>query len=340
LKKVNTMEEFAALAGVSRPTASKYFEKKDAVSPRSRMKIETMLKEVDYRPNLLASRLMRKDSKIIGVLIPSLGDPFYASIVRSIAMNALTYGYSVMIECSYGDPVLEAKAIENFLSVKVAGICYAPSGIRQVEKKLQRIQMDLPLIFIDAVFEGANYSVRNNNRQTIGLITDYMLGAGRHPAFFPMPNVNSNAQERLDVYLETMDMSEKSPIILPVGQSLRWDFEEWAREEALRMIRSNQLEGDAIICANDRVAFGVISAMFSEGLITFKEQNTLNISISGHDNQPLSKFTCPPLTTVEQDVENIGKCAIDMIMSLIGVISNEIDSHIKLDGRLIIRESA
>lgn len=334
------MEEFAALAGVSRPTASKYFEKKDAVSPRSRMKIEAMLKEVDYRPNLLASRLMRKDSKIIGVLIPSLGDPFYASIVRSIAMNALVYGYSVMIECSYGDPALESKAIENFLSVKVAGICYAPSGIRQVEKKLHRIQMELPLVFIDAVFEGANYSVRNNNRQTIGLITDYMLGAGRHPAFFPMPNVNSNAKERLDVYLDTMKASDESPIVLPVGQSLRWDFEEWAREEALRMIRSNQLDGDAIICANDRVAFGVISAMFSEGLITFKDQNALSISISGHDNQPLSKFTCPPLTTVEQDVENIGKCAIDMIMSLIGVISDEIENHIKLDGRLIIRESA
>ncbi|MGO2512407.1 LacI family DNA-binding transcriptional regulator [Marinomonas polaris] len=340
MKKVNTMEEFAALAGVSRPTASKYFEKKDAVSPRSRMKIEAMLKEVDYRPNLLASRLMRKDSKIIGVLIPSLGDPFYASIVRSIAMNALVYGYSVMIECSYGDPALESKAIENFLSVKVAGICYAPSGIRQVEKKLHRIQMELPLVFIDAVFEGANYSVRNNNRQTIGLITDYMLGAGRHPAFFPMPNVNSNAKERLDVYLDTMKASDESPIVLPVGQSLRWDFEEWAREEALRMIRSNQLDGDAIICANDRVAFGVISAMFSEGLITFKDQNALSISISGHDNQPLSKFTCPPLTTVEQDVENIGKCAIDMIMSLIGVISDEIENHIKLDGRLIIRESA
>jgi len=88
-RKINTMEEFAALAGVSRPTASKYFENADAVSARSRQKIETTLKKVDYRPNLLASGLMRKGSRIIGVLIPSLGDPFYASIVHSIETYAL-----------------------------------------------------------------------------------------------------------------------------------------------------------------------------------------------------------------------------------------------------------
>ncbi|MEP2618367.1 MAG: LacI family DNA-binding transcriptional regulator, partial [Marinomonas sp.] len=112
MKKVNTMEEFATLAGVSRPTASKYFENTDAVGARSRQKIENTLKKVDYRPNFLASRLMRKDTKIIGVLIPSLGDPFYASIVRSIEEHAMIHNYSVLVECSHGQAHIEEKAIE------------------------------------------------------------------------------------------------------------------------------------------------------------------------------------------------------------------------------------
>lgn len=340
MKKVNTMEEFAALAGVSRPTASKYFENPEAVGTRSRQKIEAMLEKVDYRPNLLASRLMRKETKIIGVLIPSLGDPFYAAIVRAIEHHAMSFGYSVLIECSHGHTEIEERAIENLLALKVAGICYAPSGISAIEGRLQRIQNEVPLVFFDAVFEGIKYSVQNDNAQSISLITNYMIDSGRSPAFFPMPNVNSNANERSEAYQNAMVAHGHTPKILPVDTSVCWDFEEWGREQALKMIRTQQINTNGVICANDRIAFGVLSALFSEGLINSDLPRDKQIPISGHDNQPLSKFTCPPLTTVAQDVEGIGRFAVEKILSLTGVHTAEIPDNVRLDAKLILRDSA
>ncbi|WP_067099073.1 LacI family DNA-binding transcriptional regulator [Marinomonas atlantica] len=339
MKKVNTMEEFAGLAGVSRPTASKYFENPEAVGVRSRQKIEAMLEKVDYRPNMLASMLMRKETKIIGVLIPSLGDPLYAAIVRSIELHAMSFGYSVLIECSYGQPDVEERAIDNLLALKVAGICYAPSGIKAIEGRLQRIQNELPFVFFDASFEGVKYSVQNDNDQSIELITDYMIQSERKPAFFPMPDVNSNANERMSTYKRTMIKHGLEPNVLPVDTEICWDFERWGKEQALKMIRMKRINENGVICANDRIAFGVLSALFSEGLLSadLKHQS---IPITGHDNQPLSEFTCPPLTTVAQDVEGIGKLCVEKILSLAGTKNFQLPDEILLKAKLVLRESA
>jgi LacI family transcriptional regulator, repressor for deo operon, udp, cdd, tsx, nupC, and nupG len=340
LKKVNTMEEFAALAGVSRPTASKYFENPLSVGARSREKIESTLKTVDYRPNLLASRLMRKESRMIGVLIPSLGDPFYAAIARAIERHAMLNGYSVLIESSHGQAEVEERSLDNFLALKVAGICYAPAGIKAFNDKLSRIQQNTPLVFIDAKFDGVKFSVQNNNHQSIGLITDYMIESGRQPAFFPMPNVNNSAKERLLAYQNTMAAHQLTPNVLDVNDEDTWDFEEWGWQEALRLIRCNQLTDQGVICANDRIAFGVISALFSEGMISSTKDPMIQVPITGHDNQPLSKFTCPPLTTVQQDIEGMGRYAFEKILKLAtGQVDDRAD-HILLDAKLVIRASA
>jgi len=100
------------------------------------------------------------------------------------------------------------------------------------------------------------------------------------------------------------------------------------------------LVGDAIICANDRIAFGVISALYSSGLLAQDEHKQPLISISGHDNQPLSKFTCPALTTIEQDVKGIGQSAIEIILGLLGVTPLVEDSQIRFNGTLVMRDSA
>ncbi|MGY0400199.1 MAG: LacI family DNA-binding transcriptional regulator [Ostreibacterium sp.] len=217
IKRINTMEEFSVLAGVSRPTASKYFDNPNKVSLRSRGKIESALSKVDYQPSLLASNLMRKSSNIIGVLIPSLGDPFYAYIVEHIERFALQYGYMVMIECSYGDSDLEVKAIDNFLSVKASGICYAPVGLKSVNPKLQHLEKDLPVVFIDAIFEGIENYVKNNNYQSIDLITGYITDTGRFPVYFPVSDINSNSQERLEAYQQSMTSRNLQPHVLPVN---------------------------------------------------------------------------------------------------------------------------
>jgi len=340
LNKVNTMEEFAALAGVSRPTASKYFENPESIGLRSKNKIEQALKVFDYRPNLLASRLMKKETRTIGVLIPSLSDPFYASIIKSIENAAIHYGYSVLIECAHGQAHLEDKAIDNFLAIKVDGICYAPSGMKKIEGKLKQLQKEYPLIFIDAVFAGVRYSIKNNNTQSIEILTDYMISKGHKPAYFPMPNVNSSSDERYDAYIALMKKNRLTAQLIPVEKSTTWSFEAWAHDETVKLIKSNSFNFESVICANDRIAFGMISALYNYGCLDKSGPNYRDIAIAGHDNHPLSQFTCPPLTTAEQDVQSMGLFAVQKILSILGIKKFKLKNHIKLDAKLIIRDSA
>ncbi|PPC78725.1 LacI family transcriptional regulator [Pokkaliibacter plantistimulans] len=340
-KKIKNMEEFAKLAGVSRPTASKYFESAEAVTTRSRQKIEAALDKFDYRPNLLASNLMRKDTRILGVLIPSLGDPFYADIVREIEIAALKHGYMAMIECSYGSAEMEKKAIENFLSVNVAGICVAPIGKTSSFSLLAKAESTIPLVYVDSTLQDSCSFVKTDNKQSIGLITQYMARVSSNPMFFPMPNVNNNFHERNLAYTEEMARLNQEPMILDVDVNQKtWEFERWGQQEMLKLIRTGKLHSRSIICANDRVAFGVISGLYKAGIEVGRDKEN-GFIVAGHDNQPLSDFTTPSLTTVAQDVKALGATAIEILLHKMGRITKEkFTDRVLIEGKLILRDSA
>ncbi|MGY0400200.1 MAG: substrate-binding domain-containing protein [Ostreibacterium sp.] len=105
------------------------------------------------------------------------------------------------------------------------------------------------------------------------------------------------------------------------------------------MVKDKYAIGDAIMCANDRIAFGVLSALHSMNLMRHPG-NDNGISVAGHDNVPLSEFTYPSLTTVEQDVKSIGEHAVQIIMSQLGNIATLTNTKQSLPAKLIIRESA
>ena len=83
-KKIRNMDEFASLSGISRPTISKYFNDPNSVRPSTRDRIESALKEYDYRPNIYAMNQNRRLTKNIGIVVPYLADPFFAEIARVI----------------------------------------------------------------------------------------------------------------------------------------------------------------------------------------------------------------------------------------------------------------
>ena len=82
--KIKTMEEFSAVTGLSRPTVSKYFNDPASVRPATRERIEKAIEQLDYQPNLFAVNFNRRRPKAIGMIVPSLIDPFYAALVEQV----------------------------------------------------------------------------------------------------------------------------------------------------------------------------------------------------------------------------------------------------------------
>ncbi|MBL8575645.1 MAG: LacI family DNA-binding transcriptional regulator [Mesorhizobium sp.] len=339
------MEEFAEAIGLSRPTVSKYFQNAASVRPKLREKIEAGLKETGFRPNLFAVNLNRRRTKILGLILPSSLDPFYTGLRRRIESQATALGYLPFVLSSDGKTELEAEALETLSSLNVAGVIMAPVGGDPAHRnKVKTLARNIPVIFIDAPFDEEEDFVGTNNGQSMALITDYLTRFGEPPCYFDMPWVNSNAPGRRNAYIETMRRRGLEPVIIPVAHSEDWDFERYAFDEASRILREGGFPTKVVLCGNDRIAFGVLAALNQAGLKVGITPDC-DLRVAGHDNQPLSEYIWPPLTTVQQNTAEMGRLALDMLLTRIDIAHTPGETrppgeHVLVNGDLILRGSA
>lgn len=340
--KLKTMEDLAHAIGLSRPTVSKYFNDPASVRASTRSRIERALEEYAYTPNLLAMNLNRQRTRVIGIVVPEINDPFFTNLIRIVQLNALESGYLVIVESSHGEVALEARAIESLASMNAAGVIMAPLGIDADLSRLHRLRELMPIVFVDSRLDSETAYVGTNNEQSISLIVDYLCRSGSPPAFFTMPAVNYNGIEREKAYVARMTEIGHQPRIINEGMSYTgWDFEQYGQSAMLELIDSGRLNADTILCANDRLAFGVLSAACKRGLAVGHSGDS-KLRVAGHDDQPLSKFCCPALTTVAQDVEAIGIEAMKLLLNKLGrdEPASGHDVERLFEARLMIRDSA
>lgn len=339
------MEAFAKSVGLSRPTVSKYFQDPASVRPKVREKIEAGLKASGFRPNLFAVNLNRRRSKIIGLIFPNSLDPFYMGLRRHIEMEATASGYMPFVLSSDGKAELEAEALETLTSLNAAGVIMVPVGGNVAHRsKVKALARSIPVVFIDAPFDDEEAFVGTNNGQSMALITDYLTRLGDRPCYFDMPWVNSNARERREAYVATMQRRGMEPLVIPVRHSLTWEFERYAFEETNRILEEGGFPTRIVLCGNDRIAFGVLAALNQAGK-TVGITPECDLRVAGHDNQPLSEYIWPPLTTVQQNTTEMGRLAINFLLSRIDS-SRVFDEprtrgeHILVNGDLVLRSSA
>lgn len=344
-KAIRTMEEFAKAVGLSRPTVSKYFQDPGSVRVKVREKIDAGLAETGFRPNLFAVNLNRRRSKIIGLVFPSSLDPFYMGLRRRIEAEATAAGYLPFVFSSDGKGELEAEAIETLTSLNVAGVIMAPVGGHGAHHdKVRALARNIPIVFIDAPFDAEEAFVGTNNAQSIALITDYLTRSGDRPAYFDMPVVNSNTEERRASYVATMQRRGLEPLLIPVERSETWEFERYAFEQTNKVLAAGGFPSKTVLCGNDRVAFGVLAAVNQAGLKVGIGPDC-DLRVAGHDDQPLSEYIWPPLTTVSQNTTEMGRLAIMLLLSKLDS-SRVFDDprmqgqHILLNAELVLRASA
>lgn len=338
------MEEFALAVGLSRPTVSKFFHDPASVRAKTRTKIEATLKQTGFRPNIFAVNLNRRRTKIIGLIVPDPTDPFYMTLARRIETEATDAGYLALVLSSNGRPEVESRAIETITALNVAGAIIAPLGEKSQRAKLKSLGKEMPLVYIDAPLDDEGPFVGTNNYQSIPLITEYLCRSGDQPTYFDTPIVNSNAIDRRKAYVATMERLNYEPRFANLPPTNEWDFEKVSFDEASRILRDGGFPTKTLLCANDRVAFGVLAAMYQAGLkVGFAPD--CDYRVAGHDNQRLSAFTCPPLTTVSQDSDEMGRVALDLLFARIDHDETEQGSNlgkdrILLNAELVLRKSA
>ncbi len=340
-KKIRNMEEFAAVSGISRPTISKYFNDADSVRQSTRLRIEEALSKFDYKPNIFAINQNRSKTKNIGIIVPYLADPFFAEIGRAVELACLDAGYRPILLNSHGSPALEKSNLESLKSLKPSGVLLAPLGKRSDRKSIQTFNKDVPLVLFDANIEDTGQAfIGMNNMQSVGLMVDYLCRSGQPPSFFEMKTPsNPNAAKRRQAYLDSMEKNGL-PAHIFQAEGEGWDFEQIGQAEGSRLLSKNAFPTNTVLCSNDRLAIGLLSAAYHLKHSVGRDAKN-SIRIAGHDDHPFSRFTCPPLTTIAQDYSAISTAAVTALFKVIesenGLTERE---TFIFEGKLIMRDSA
>ncbi|WP_031196730.1 LacI family DNA-binding transcriptional regulator [Mesorhizobium sp. L103C131B0] len=334
-----TMEDFARSCGVSRPTLSKYFDDPTSVKPATRKRIEEALRSSDYQPNLFARNLNRKRTRAIGIVVPTVTDPFYSEMVSRIELRLRDEGYWPIVISSHGSTELEMEATRTILSLKVSGALIAPLGLRSDRRTLEKLTQTMPVVYFDTYLEGGTPFVGNNNAQSVSTIVDYLCRSGDAPIYFDIPHVNHNSPERLNSYVAAMRQLGQEPVVIGNTRDYTWDFERIGYEQMEQMLGASGLPGKTILCANDRLAFGVMAAAFAKGLKIGRKADC-DLRIAAHDDHPLSRYTCPALTTIAQDFAAMAGRSVETLLALLNEDTANVAPKVSLDAALVMRQSA
>jgi LacI family transcriptional regulator, repressor for deo operon, udp, cdd, tsx, nupC, and nupG len=132
------------------------------------------------------------------------------------------------------------------------------------------------------------------------------------------------------------------PEVVGVTRDYDWRFEAFAHGEALRILDGTGFPTSTLLCANDRIAVGVMAAAFQRGVKVGRDADC-RLRVAGHDDQPYSRFSCPPLTTVAQDFGRLGSLGIDMLLAQVESDEPglpEGSQQMRVEARLMMRASA
>lgn len=339
--KIKNMEDFASVSGISRPTLSKYFNDPNSVRATTRARIEKALKQHDYRPNIYAINQNRRQTKTIGLVVPNLTDPFFAGIARTIESLILEAGFNPLLLSSHGGPEQELANLESLRALKPAGVLLAPLGRVSDAAGVATFADEIPTVLFDANLDGVGEAFfGSDNEQSIGLIVDYLCRSGEVPVFFEMKTpINPNAYKRRSAYIAAMERLGHDPKLVQVdGEG--WAFEEIGFRGGSDALTTRQFATNTVLCSNDRLAIGLLSAAYEKGLRVGQSESCA-LRIAGHDDHPFSKFTCPSLTTISQDYDSISARSVQTILDIIEQGERTKTREASLfDGRLVLRGSA
>ncbi|MCQ0970433.1 LacI family transcriptional regulator [Paracoccus sp. TK19116] len=339
--KVRTMEEFAALSGISRPTLSKFFNDPSSVRASTRERVEAALERFDYTPNVYAINQNRQLTRNIGIVVPYLADPFFAEVARNLEPLCAQAGFNPILLSSHGDADREIQNLDSLRGIRPAGVLLGPLGRRSRRSDVEAFCRDIPTVLFDCDIEGVGDAYYgSNNAQTVGAVVAHLCRTGEPPAFFEMRHApNPNANKRHAAYERAMRAHGHEPMFLTV-EGEGWAFEEIGFNEGSRLIAARALPTDTVLCSNDRLAIGFLAAAYDQGLRVGSGPGHA-LRVAGNDDHPYAGYTCPALTTVSQDYDSIAGCSLERLLSIIE--SGErppVRETRHFDGTLVLRKSA
>lgn len=306
------LKNVAELAGVSVATVSRVLNGDEVVKEKTKVKVLEAIKKLNYKPNRVAQRLRttRKTSKLIGLLIPDIQNPFYVDVIRGIEEYAYAHNAAVIIGNFSQDEKKEKLYLDILRSESVDGFVVAPSNEKDLYVK-QLISDGFPVVCIDRGLTEVEVDlVKVDNQQGVFNAIEHLIKLGHKRIGFVAGNPSiPTSQERLEGYYQAMkqyNLAVDPSIVL--GE--KSDYESGTKLTAQLLDFLNP--PTAIFTGNNLLTLGALEVINRRGL-----RIPENIAIVGFDDVYWANSLNPPLTAVRQPGFEIGKKAMELLMKRI-----------------------
>ena len=332
-----TIHDIARVLKISSGTVSRALNESCLISAKTITLVKEKAKELNYQPNAIASSLRTGKSHTIGVMIPSAQMNFFGSVVRGIEMIASSKGFNILLYQTEESTPLEKKGIEVFLKAKVDGILASIAKETTNFSHFKNLSAkSIPLVLFDRTIADFKVStVVIDDYKGAFNATEHLINVGyKRIAHLSGPQQLSNFYNRLQGYLAALRANK-----IPIDKKLIYsgDLSIQSGIKSVEYFFALKNIPDAVFAAEDYSALGVI-----KGLKERKVNMPKDFGVIGFANEIFGEHISPSLSTVDQQTEEMGKTAADLLIKMINsgkTDTSKKNQHIILEPLLKKRES-
>lgn len=328
---MSTIKDVAALAGVSFTTVSHVLNDTRPVSADARRRVLAAVEEIGYLPSAVARSLRKSETKIIGVLVPTVNNPYFAELVVGVEECCRQAGYSVFLCNSDNDPKRQQQYMRTLLEKRADGLLLCSAGDAETLARIFR-QSTVPAVTVDRAVPGARSDrVGVNNQDGAYKAVRHLLDLGhRRIACISGPGEFEVAGARVEGWRRALLEFAQQPEEALLVES---DFSSAGGHDATRQLLRARPDITAVFASNDMMALGALRAAAELGLRVPQQ-----FSVVGFDDVELSGFVYPALTTVGCSIKELGREAARVLIDRIDNPGAPL-KDVQLTPRLVVRES-
>ncbi len=337
INKAITIYDIAKEAGVSPSTVSRVLTNNANVRPEKRERVQALIEKYNFRPNALAKGLSDTRSRVIGVLMADIRNPFYSTVYVACENAAMARGYRVILCCSLGETEREVEQLDILKQQSVEAIIQIGGRVDAVItdaayiKKAKEIAQQLPIITSGKIDEVPCYRVVIDAKEAVRLLTEHLLDLGHER--IALVGGRLDVISTFEKYMTYCDILKSRGIPINKRYLFEGGYDYDAGYNGVKELLSLREKPTAIIAINDFCAAGAIRRLVEEGYRVPED-----VSVVSYDNTDIANLLFPKITSIDYDYDTFGKMLADTAIDVAN--GNNLPSFQSVTPHLVIRESS
>ncbi|MCC6803061.1 MAG: LacI family DNA-binding transcriptional regulator [Anaerolineae bacterium] len=328
------LEDIAKLAGVSKSTVSRVINNQPNVRERTRQRVLDAIRAIDYRPNNAARALVTRQTRVLSLVVPialaeTFTDPYFPALIQGITLAANERNYAIMLWVGQSSEEEEERYCERILSNGLFDGVIMASAVDSDPLLRRIVPSQYPHVLVGPPQQDVQLCVDVDNRSAACEAVTHLVKLGfQRIGMVTGPLNTGSARDRFDGYRDALTNNGRA---VDLALVVNGNYDEISGFSGMNTLIERRV--DAVFCGSDMIALGVMRALLKAGLRIPED-----VAVVGFDDMPFAATTNPPLTTVHQPIDLLGRTAAQLLISLIEGEPLP-TNHVVLQAHLVVRST-